>query len=151
MIAEFVARGMKILVTCPSNAAVDVLLERVAKMGINIRRLGHPVRTSPHLRQLTMDAKLKQNQVLDELKTEMYQAKGRERGELRKGNKLSRLCTLIKFERPLFNWCQSFVLAKKKYAKRPWKVRMSSLQHALLWVTVQFSIYLKLPTLTLPS
>jgi len=84
VIAEFVARGMKILVTCPSNAAVDVLLERVAKMGINIRRLGHPVRTSPHLRQLTMDAKLKQNQVLDELKTEMYQAKGRERGELRK-------------------------------------------------------------------
>ena len=95
VIAEYVARGMKILVTCPSNAAVDVLLERVAKMKINIRRLGHPVRTSPHLRQYTLDAMLKQNQVLDELKNEMYQARGRERGDLRKGIKLRIVNSII--------------------------------------------------------
>ena len=85
VIAEYVARGLKVLVTCPSNAAVDVLLERVAKMKINVRRLGHPVRTSPHLRHYTLDAELKTNEVLDELKAEMYQARGRERGDLRKG------------------------------------------------------------------
>ena len=85
VIAEYVARGLKVLVTCPSNAAVDVLLERVAKMKINVRRLGHPVRTSPHLRDYTLDAELKTNEVLDELKAEMYQARGRERGDLRKG------------------------------------------------------------------
>ena len=61
IIAEFVARGNKILVTCPSNAAVDVMVDKIVKKSIRVIRLGHPVRTSPHLRPYTLDAYLRFN------------------------------------------------------------------------------------------
>ena len=57
VINEFAKRDLKILVTCPSNAAVDVLLERTVKMNVKVRRLGHPARTSPHLRPVISEKK----------------------------------------------------------------------------------------------
>ena len=84
VISEFAARDMKILVTCPSNAAVDVLVEKCIHKKIRVIRLGHPVRTSQHLRQWTLDAHLNESEVLTDLKKEIKTAQGRERGELRK-------------------------------------------------------------------
>ena len=84
IISEFAARDMKILVTCPSNAAVDVLVEKCIHKKIRVIRLGHPVRTSQHLRAWTLDAHLNESEVLTDLKKEIKTAQGRERGELRK-------------------------------------------------------------------
>lgn len=47
LIGIAVKRGERILVTAPSNAAVDNMVERLADMGLNVVRVGNPVRMSP--------------------------------------------------------------------------------------------------------
>uniref|UniRef100_A0A0C9RMN5 TSA: Wollemia nobilis Ref_Wollemi_Transcript_10509_3085 transcribed RNA sequence n=1 Tax=Wollemia nobilis TaxID=56998 RepID=A0A0C9RMN5_9CONI len=42
-----VKRGERILLAAPSNAAVDNMVERLADMGLNVVRVGNPVRMSP--------------------------------------------------------------------------------------------------------
>ncbi|CBY22355.1 unnamed protein product [Oikopleura dioica] len=85
IVAEAAQRGIKTIVTCPSNAAVDALVEKLAKRReVVVTRLGHPARTSPHLRQYTLEAKMADVEMLRGLKSDMYAASGRERGELRK-------------------------------------------------------------------
>ncbi len=48
----------KILVATPSNVAVDVISERLASKGIQVTRIGNPVRVGEHLQALTMDSKM---------------------------------------------------------------------------------------------
>lgn len=48
----------QILVVAPSNTAVDLLTERLHIKGINVVRMGNPVRVSEHLQKLTLDAKM---------------------------------------------------------------------------------------------
>jgi ATP-dependent RNA/DNA helicase IGHMBP2 len=48
----------QILVVAPSNTAVDLLSERLVEKGINVVRMGNPVRVSEHLQKLTLDAKM---------------------------------------------------------------------------------------------
>jgi ATP-dependent RNA/DNA helicase IGHMBP2 len=48
----------KILVATPSNVAVDVISERLASRGIQVTRMGNPVRIGEHLQALTMDSKM---------------------------------------------------------------------------------------------
>ena len=100
-------RKQKVIVTCPSNAAVDVLVEKLAKNKIKARirnfskfnsifrsfrtlikvtRLGHPARTSHHLRIYTLDAKMSEIEVLRDLKKELKLAKGREKGRVTLNN-----------------------------------------------------------------
>ena len=55
-IAQVVKREKQTLVCAPSNTAVDVLSARLADAGINVVRLGHPVRVSDHLYDLTLEA-----------------------------------------------------------------------------------------------
>ncbi|MBD1430081.1 AAA domain-containing protein [Sphingobacterium litopenaei] len=52
------ARKKQILVVAPSNTAVDLLTERLHEKGINVIRMGNPVRVSDHLQTLTLDAKI---------------------------------------------------------------------------------------------
>ncbi|NGM72235.1 AAA domain-containing protein [Sphingobacterium sp. SGL-16] len=52
------ARKKQILVIAPSNTAVDLLTERLHEKGINVIRMGNPVRVSDHLQKLTLDAKI---------------------------------------------------------------------------------------------
>jgi ATP-dependent RNA/DNA helicase IGHMBP2 len=52
------ARRKQILVVAPSNTAVDLLTERLHEKGINVIRMGNPVRFSDHLQKLTLDAKI---------------------------------------------------------------------------------------------
>ena len=40
IISEQVARKTKVIVCCPSNAAVDVLVDKLAKAGVKVLRLG---------------------------------------------------------------------------------------------------------------
>jgi superfamily I DNA and/or RNA helicase len=47
-----------ILVVAASNAAVDLLSEKIAAAGIAVLRIGNPVRVSEHLQSLTLDDKL---------------------------------------------------------------------------------------------
>jgi len=52
------AEKKQILVVAPSNTAVDLLSERLVEKGINVLRMGNPVRVSEHLQNLTLDAKM---------------------------------------------------------------------------------------------
>ncbi|HTN77891.1 MAG TPA: AAA domain-containing protein, partial [Pirellulaceae bacterium] len=55
LIRQAVARGERVLACAPSNLAVDNLLERLLKLGVNAIRLGHPARMLPELREHTLD------------------------------------------------------------------------------------------------
>jgi len=48
----------QVLVSAPSNAAVDVLTERLSDMGLAVIRLGHPARISEKLLRYTLDEQL---------------------------------------------------------------------------------------------
>lgn len=58
IILQSVAQGLKVLVTAPSNIAVDNLVERLASARSRPRlvRLGHPARLMPHLTKFSLDA-----------------------------------------------------------------------------------------------
>jgi len=47
-----------ILAVAPSNAAVDLLTEKLDEKGLNVIRIGNPVRVSDHLAALTLDARV---------------------------------------------------------------------------------------------
>jgi ATP-dependent RNA/DNA helicase IGHMBP2 len=51
----------KILVVAPSNTAVDLLTEKLYAEGINVLRVGNPVRVSESLLALTLDAKVQEH------------------------------------------------------------------------------------------
>lgn len=58
-IKALIARdGEKVLVTAPSNTAVDLLSERLSEEGVNVLRVGNPARVSERLSALTLDAKM---------------------------------------------------------------------------------------------
>ncbi|MFC3415487.1 AAA domain-containing protein [Algoriphagus hitonicola] len=56
-ITEAVEYGLSILVSAPSNAAVDLLVEKLTDAGISTLRLGHPARVEEKILNQTMDAK----------------------------------------------------------------------------------------------
>ncbi|SHN27025.1 DNA helicase, putative [Cyclobacterium lianum] len=49
---------VQVLVCAPSNAAVDVLVEKLAAAGLQVLRLGHPARVDDGIFQQTLDAKI---------------------------------------------------------------------------------------------
>ena len=57
-VAGLVAGGKKILAAAPSNMAVDVLVERLGAEGLNVVRVGHPMRVSEHVLERTLDAQV---------------------------------------------------------------------------------------------
>ena len=56
IIRAAVASGDKVLVTAPSNVAVDNLVERLARAGVKVVRLGHPARVNRELQHHSLDA-----------------------------------------------------------------------------------------------
>ena len=57
-VSGLVAGGEKILAAAPSNMAVDVLVERLGAAGLNVVRVGHPMRVSEHVLERTLDAQV---------------------------------------------------------------------------------------------
>jgi len=57
-ILETTRRERRVLVCAPSNTAVDLLTEKLAKRGINVVRLGNPSRVSDLLLEHTLDAQV---------------------------------------------------------------------------------------------
>lgn len=59
----------QILVTAPSNAAVDLLCDKLSDKGINVLRIGNSMRVSSNVKSATLDYKLANHEQTKEIKT----------------------------------------------------------------------------------
>jgi len=57
-IREVVTREKQVLVTAPSNAAVDLLVEKLVQKEINVVRIGHPARVTQSVVNNSLDARI---------------------------------------------------------------------------------------------
>ncbi|MCF2501639.1 AAA domain-containing protein [Dyadobacter chenhuakuii] len=64
----------QILVVAPSNTAVDLLSEKLTDEGLNVLRVGNPVRVSERLMSLTLDSKISQHVRMKDIKALKKQA-----------------------------------------------------------------------------
>ncbi|PRY15692.1 putative DNA helicase [Pontibacter ummariensis] len=58
----------RLLVTAPSNTAVDLLTEKLANVGVNVIRIGNPSRVSDVLLEHTLDAQIMEHRSYKNLK-----------------------------------------------------------------------------------
>jgi len=59
----------QVLVCAPSNAAVDLLVDKLSLQGLNTLRIGHPARVTEQSLSKTLDAKIAEHNHFDELKS----------------------------------------------------------------------------------
>lgn len=57
-IQNSLAAYRQVLVCAPSNAAVDLLVEKLQELGVSTLRIGHPARVEDHILSQTLDAKI---------------------------------------------------------------------------------------------
>lgn len=67
-IAAAVAAERQVLVSAPSNAAVDLLAEKLDAAGLNVLRIGHPARVTEQALSKTLDARIAAHANYSELK-----------------------------------------------------------------------------------
>ena len=60
-VAEAVNRRQRLLLSAPSNAAVDLLVEGCAKKGLSVVRIGHPMRLGESVQQYGLDAQVEKD------------------------------------------------------------------------------------------
>ena len=72
--ALFQRDRQKILVTAPSNTAVDLLSEKLSEQGLNVLRVGNPARVSERLLSLTLDSKMAEHSATKEIRRLKKQA-----------------------------------------------------------------------------
>jgi ATP-dependent RNA/DNA helicase IGHMBP2 len=60
--------GGQLLVTAPSNTAVDLLSERLSDKGLNVLRIGNPARVSDRQQSLTLDSRMAEHSSAREIK-----------------------------------------------------------------------------------
>lgn len=58
----------QVLVTAPSNTAVDLMTEKLHEAGVKVVRIGNPVKVSEQLQELTLDGQLDRHPMQKELK-----------------------------------------------------------------------------------
>lgn len=68
-IAETVKAEGQVLVTAPSNAAVDLLAEKLGDRGLNVVRIGHPARVTEQTLSKTLDARIAEHVHYPELRS----------------------------------------------------------------------------------
>ncbi|GAA4464481.1 AAA domain-containing protein [Nemorincola caseinilytica] len=74
-INALIAQGApRILVTAPSNTAVDLLAEKLSGEGLSVLRVGSPARVSERLLSLTLDSKIAAHSSVKEMKRLKKQA-----------------------------------------------------------------------------
>ena len=73
-IKALVEREQRVLVVAPSNAAVDLLSEKLSDQGLNVLRVGNPARVSEGLMALTLDSKMLAHSSTKEIKKMKKQA-----------------------------------------------------------------------------
>lgn len=66
--------GKPVLVVAPSNTAVDLLTEKLSEEGLNVLRVGNPVRVSERLSALTLDSKMASHASIKDIKALKKQA-----------------------------------------------------------------------------
>ncbi|MDZ7607282.1 MAG: AAA domain-containing protein [Cyclobacteriaceae bacterium] len=81
-IIEVLNDEKQVLVCAPSNAAVDLLAEKLDEKGVNVVRIGHPARVTEKILSLTLDARIAQHRNFKELravrkKAEEYRSLGK--------------------------------------------------------------------------
>lgn len=64
----------QVLVVAPSNAAVDLLSEKLSDKGLKVVRVGNPARVSEHLMELTLDGQMTTHPDMKEIKRLKKQA-----------------------------------------------------------------------------
>lgn len=57
-IKEVAKKEKQVLVCAPSNAAVDLLVEKLVNEGLNVLRLGHPARLTPEVVENSLDVRI---------------------------------------------------------------------------------------------
>lgn len=67
-IAMAVREEGQVLVSAPSNAAVDLLAEKLGDIGLNVLRIGHPARVTEQALSKTLDARIAAHSNYPELK-----------------------------------------------------------------------------------
>jgi len=67
-IAMAVKNEGQVLVSAPSNAAVDLLAEKLGDVGLNVLRVGHPARVTEQALSKTLDARIAAHSNYPELK-----------------------------------------------------------------------------------
>ncbi|MFZ6010008.1 MAG: AAA domain-containing protein, partial [Bacteroidota bacterium] len=66
---KYVAKSEKqVLVCAPSNAAVDLLVDKLSELGLNTLRIGHPARVTEQTLSKTLDAKIASHPSYQELR-----------------------------------------------------------------------------------
>jgi len=67
-IKEVVKTEKQVLVCAQSNAAVDLLVEKLDGLGIEVLRIGHPARLTPEVIENSLDVKISKHPFFKELK-----------------------------------------------------------------------------------
>jgi superfamily I DNA and/or RNA helicase len=68
-IAATVKIESQVLVSTPSNAAIDLLVEKLSEKGLNVIRLGHPARVTEQTLSKTLDARIAAHSNYSELRS----------------------------------------------------------------------------------
>ena len=58
----------QVLVCTPSNAAIDLLVEKLSELGLNVIRIGHPARVTEQTLSKTLDARIAAHSSFSELR-----------------------------------------------------------------------------------
>ncbi len=67
-IKEVVRQEKQVLVCAPSNAAVDLLVEKLTAEGVDVLRMGHPARLTPEVIENSLDVKISKHPEFTRLK-----------------------------------------------------------------------------------
>lgn len=67
-ILEVLKAESQILVCAPSNAAVDLLVEKLSEKDVDVLRIGHPARVTERILNTTLDARIARHESFKDLK-----------------------------------------------------------------------------------
>lgn len=67
-IRQTVANEKQVLVCAPSNAAIDLLVEKLSEQGLNVLRIGHPARVTEQTLSKTLDSRIANHEYYKDLR-----------------------------------------------------------------------------------